>query len=99
MAKEKTEKGGIWNWIDRIEGDKVIWMVFILLILYSTVTIFSATSQLASAEVSRLDIFMEQIVTVGIGMAIVFFCYFVMRIGWIRVRFRCFRSPAADACI
>ena len=83
--ESKTENKGIWNWIDRIQGDKVIWMILILLILYSTVTIFSSTSQLSTAEVSRLDIFMEQIITVGIGLAIIFFCYFVLRIGWIRV--------------
>ena len=49
MAQEKTgRQTGIWNWIDRIQGDKVIWMIVILLILYSIVTIFSSTSQLAS---------------------------------------------------
>ena len=76
--ESRTENKGIWNWIDRIQGDKVIWMILILLILYSTVTIFSSTSQLSTAEVSRLDIFMEQIITVGIGLAIIFFCYFVL---------------------
>ena len=61
MAQEKTgRQTGIWNWIDRIQGDKVIWMIVILLILYSIVTIFSSTSQLASKDVSRIDIFMEQ---------------------------------------
>lgn len=85
MTRSATENKGIWNWIDRIQGDKVIWMILILLILYSTVTIFSSTSQLATLETSRLDIFLEQIITVGIGMAIVFFCYFCLRIGWIRV--------------
>lgn len=85
MAQEKTgRQTGIWNWIDRIQGDKVIWMIVILLILYSIVTIFSSTSQLASKDVSRIDIFMEQMVVVGIGVGIIIFCYAFMRIGWIR---------------
>lgn len=85
MTDRNTEKGtGIWNWIDRIQGDKVIWMILILLILYSTVTIFSSTSQLASGDVSRLDIFLDQMFTIGGGMLIVFACYFIPKADWIR---------------
>ncbi len=83
-TKEKTG-GGIWTMIDRIQGDKVIWLVLILLILYSTVAIFSSTSLKATAGETRLDIFMEHMVVVGLGMAIVFILYFFVKIGFIRI--------------
>lgn len=82
--ESKTGQKGIWNWIDRIQGDKVIWMIVILLILYSTVAIFSSTSQLASESVSRLDIFMEQMGVIGAGLLIILFFYNFMKVGAIR---------------
>ena len=82
--ESKSGQKGIWNWIDRIQGDKVIWMIVILLILYSTVAIFSSTSQLASESVSRLDIFMEQMGVIGAGLLIILFFYNFMKVGAIR---------------
>ena len=53
--KDKTNKKdapqadeGIWGLIDRIQGDKIVWMVVIMLILFSIVSIFSSTSLLAN---------------------------------------------------
>ncbi len=46
MADKAKEKKGIWNWIDNIQGDKVIWMIVLLLIMISIIAIFSSTSML-----------------------------------------------------
>ena len=82
MATARTKKKGIWSWIDNIQGDKVIWMIAILLILFSCISVFSSTSALVKEDVSRLDIFAEQMKVVCIGLAAIFVCYFIPRI-WI----------------
>lgn len=48
MAQEKEKrKNTLWNFVDNLEGDKVVWMIVLLLMLISIVAIFSSTSQLA----------------------------------------------------
>ena len=47
MAEETKKKKTLWNFVDSLEGDKVVWMIVILLILFSIVAIFSSTSLLA----------------------------------------------------
>ncbi len=78
---EKNTKKGVWGWIDRIQGDKVILMIVILLILYSCVTIFSSTTMLANSTTSRLDIFRDQFRIVLLGAAIIGICYMMPKIG------------------
>ena len=41
MAEETKKKKTLWNFVDSLEGDKVVWMIVILLILFSIVAIFS----------------------------------------------------------
>lgn len=82
MAKEK--KITFWNIWDNIQGDKVIWIVTIMLILFSIVCIFSSTTLLADAGKTRMDIFREQMGIVGLGIVIIFFCYFIPKIGVFR---------------
>ena len=84
MAEEKTEnsKSRFWNFIDSIQGDKVILIIIAMLILVSIVAIFSSTSLLATSGVSRLDIFKEQMATVAAGAAIIAVCYFIPKI-WV----------------
>lgn len=65
------EKSRIWNLTSNTKGDKVIWMILILLMLVSVVAIFSSTSTLATATHSRTDILQEHILLVLIGMAVV----------------------------
>ena len=76
------KKSWFWNFVDNIQGDKVILIIITFLIMFSIVAIFSSTSLLASAEVSRLDIFKEQMVTVLAGVAIIAICYLIPKI-WI----------------
>lgn len=78
--KESQNRSWLWNFIDNIQGDKVILIIITMLILLSIVTIFSSTSLLADSQTSRLDIFKEQIVIVLIGIAIITVCYFIRSI-------------------
>ena len=84
MSDEKTSvrKSWFWDFIDNIQGDKVILIIITMLILFSIVTIFSSTSLLANADTSRLDIFKGQMVTVAVGVALIAVCYLIPKI-WI----------------
>lgn len=54
------------------DGDRVIWIVFTLLVLISLVAIFSSTSTMAIKQhVSRMDIFVSQLWTVLAGLVLV----------------------------
>ncbi|MCX4334134.1 MAG: FtsW/RodA/SpoVE family cell cycle protein [Bacteroidales bacterium] len=85
MADKAKEKKGIWNWIDNIQGDKVIWMIVLLLIMISIIAIFSSTSMLSTSTVSRFDIFKEQLFIVALGLGIILACYFIPKIWIFRV--------------
>lgn len=93
MANRKSS--GIWNLFDRIQGDKVIWMVVIFLTLLSTVALFSATSldsSILSGRKTRVNIFVTQVVMVAIGftgMVVIYrywsirFIRWISRYGWV----------------
>lgn len=83
MAESKANKStGIWRLFDRIQGDKVIWIILIMLIMFSIVAIFDSTTLLANMQhTTRLSIFKGQIMIVITGLALVFACYAVNRIG------------------
>ena len=73
MAKKKT---GIWRIIDDFEGDKFIWMIVLLLIMLSILTISSSTSLLALQTGStRSAIINKQIFIAVIGLGIIIACY------------------------
>ena len=82
---EVEAQKGIWGLIDRIQGDKVVWMILIMLILFSIVSIFSSTSRLVSPGMSRVDIFFEQLLIVFVGVAVIFVCYKIPYIKVFRV--------------
>lgn len=85
MAAKEEKKGGIWNWADRIQGDKVIWIIVLMLIMFSIVAIFSSTTQLAAQNgTTRLIIFKQQMRTVIFGLCLIFGCYFIPYIGLFR---------------
>ena len=53
----KTDEKKLKSLIDRFEGDKVIWMIALLLILISVVTVFTSTPLLAiQQKTTRFDI-------------------------------------------
>ncbi len=72
--------------MDSLEGDKVVWMIVILLILFSIVAIFSSTSLLAlKQKTTRMAIISEQLGLSLIGLAVIFICCCVKRIGFFRI--------------
>ena len=83
MEESKKKEAGKWglrNIIDSIEGDKVIWIVALLLIVISVLVIFSSTPMLS--EKSRIDIMKDQGVLALGGLCLIFFLYkFITRIG------------------
>ena len=87
MSREENSsvKKGLWNFIDRIEGDKVVWVIVFMLLMISWLAIFSSTSLLALETGSdRLSIMKDQIlVTIG-GLGIIFLLYSIRRIGVLR---------------
>ncbi len=81
---EQGEKKSFWNFLDNFKGDKVIWMIVLLLILISLVTIFASASGLAKGDTTRLDIFFSQFKLACAGLAIIVICYNIPGIGFIR---------------
>ncbi len=77
----ETGKKGLWRIIDSIEGDKVIWIIVLLLILISVLAIFSSTSMLSSE--SRIDIMTKHGKFAIGGLILIFVMYKWMR--WIGV--------------
>ena len=85
MSKE-GKKSTFWNFFDNLEGDKVVWMIALTLMLISIVAIFSSTSQLAiSQKTSRMAIAAEQIKISLIGLLFIIICYNIRSIGFFRI--------------
>lgn len=84
-GKKKSSKGGFWNFIDNIEGDKVVWIIVFLLIMVSILAIFSSTSLLREGSKDRIDFITDHLVIVGIGLGLIFGLYNIKRIGIFRV--------------
>ncbi len=81
---EGKKKKTLWNFIDNLEGDKVVWMIVLLLILFSIVAIFSSTSQMAGDSLSRIDIVGGQMLTAAGGLVVILLCYAIPKIGVFR---------------
>ena len=80
------KKGIIQGFIDGIQGDKIIWMIVLMLIMISILAISSSTPLLAlQTKSTRSAIINEQILVAGLGLAIILICYFLLkRIGFLR---------------
>ncbi len=85
MTGEK-KKNNLWNFLDNLEGDKVVWMIVLLLMLFSIVAIFSSTSQLALQKgTSRMNIISEQMVITLLSLGLIIICYNIRSIGFFRI--------------
>jgi len=74
MTKEK--KSSLFNFVDNLEGDKVVWMIVLLLILLSIVSIFSSTSLLAIEQnTTRGAIIAEQLIVSIVGLGLIVLIY------------------------
>lgn len=85
MDGKAKKKKNLWNFIDSLEGDKVVWMIVILLILFSIVTIFSSTPLLALSEkTSRMAIVGEKMLLSVVGLVVIIVCCAIPKIGFFR---------------
>ncbi len=83
---EGKKKKTLWNFIDNLEGDKVVWMIVLLLILFSIVAIFSSTTQMTtSTGMTRMEIVGEQMMLALIGLLVIIGCYIIPKIGIFRI--------------
>ena len=48
----KAKNTGFWNMLDRLEGDKIIWMIVFLLIIFSILAVSSSNSLLTITQQS-----------------------------------------------
>ena len=79
-AKKRT----IWNFYEGIEGDKVVWMIVLMLIMFSILCIFSSTSRLLGPGETRLDIVWGHIKIVLFGLVLILACYAIPNIEFFR---------------
>ncbi len=86
MAEQAKKKKTLWNFVDSFEGDKVVWMIVIMLILFSIVAIFSSTSLLALKQhTTRIAIISEQMIVSLVGLGVIFVCCSIKKIGFFRI--------------
>ncbi len=85
MAGKTKRKGGFWNFVDNFEGDKIVWMIVLLLIMISILAISSSTSLLAiETKSTRSAIIVEQMKIAALGLALIIGCYNIKRIKFFR---------------
>ena len=83
-SRKHKETSKFWNFIDNIEGDKVVWVIVFMLIIFSILAIFSSTSLLREGTKDRMDFIKDHIVVVGIGLGFIAGLYNIKRIGIFR---------------
>ena len=84
-SNRHNENGRFWNFIDNIEGDKVVWVIVFMLIIFSVLAIFSSTSLLKEGSKDRMDFIKDHIVIVGVGLGLIAGLYNIKRIGIFRM--------------
>ena len=84
MAESAKKKRNLWNIFENFEGDKVVWMIVLLLMLISVLCMFSSTSRLLSSGQSRIDLVKEQLILVAAGIGIIILIYNIRNLGIIR---------------
>lgn len=78
----EASKKGLWKLIDNMEGDKVIWIIVLLLMLISVLAIFSSTPLLS--DESRIDIMKEHGLVAAFGLLWIIALYNIRKIGIFR---------------
>lgn len=84
MAATAKKKRNLWNIFETFEGDKVVWMIVLLLMLISVLCMFSSTSRLLSSGQSRIDVVKDQLILVAAGIGIIILIYNIRHLGIIR---------------
>jgi len=81
----KTAKKNILTeMVERLQGDKVVWLITVLLILISIVCIFSSTSRLLTGDMDRVDIVKKQLFIVSLGFVFIILIYNIRDINFFR---------------
>lgn len=84
MAEKKKWTNRLWNLTDSFQGDKVVWMILLVLTMISVLAISSSTPLLAlQKDSSRADIIREQIFIIAAGLAVVVVLYNFKKLDWI----------------
>lgn len=66
------------GFLNMVKGDKVVWIVVLLLIMISMITISGSTSLLAlQNKGTRLDIIGKQVLFTLVGFLAIFLCYII----------------------
>ena len=84
MADAKKKKISFWTFADHFEGDKVVWIIVLLLVLFSIVCMFSSSSRLLRDGMTRLDLVKNQFFVVLAGLAVIIVCYNIKNIKFFR---------------
>ena len=79
-----SKKSSFWNFIDNIEGDKVVWIIVFMLIMISALAIFSSTSMLTGDNKSRIDMFKTHSLFIGGGLGLIWLLYKIKSIRFFR---------------
>lgn len=82
MTKETKKK--LWYFLDHLAGDKVVWIILLMLMLLSILFIFSSSSRLTSVSTSRLDIMLDHLKVVGLSLVFVIVIYNIKDIEFFR---------------
>ena len=72
------KKSRSWNFFDSLKGDKVVWLIVLTLIMWSIVCIFSSTSttkEVMSGSSTRVDVVIDLLLVILIGVSLMLFCY------------------------
>ena len=69
------KKKNIWNFFENTEGDKVVWIIVLMLIMISILCIFSSTSRLLGAGQTRLDMVKDHLLIVIFGLLLIIGLY------------------------
>lgn len=79
-----SEKRTFWNFIDNIEGDKVVWIIVFMLLMISALAIFSSTSTLTDDGRSRVDLFKTHSMFIAGGLGLMWLLYKIKSIRFFR---------------
>lgn len=77
-------KRTLWNIFENTEGDKVVWIIVLILIMFSVLCIFSSTSRLLGPGQTRLDLVWDHLKIVLLGIVLILVCYIIPSLKFFR---------------
>lgn len=83
--ENKENKNKLQQFVDSIEGDKVIWIIVLLLMMISVLAIFSSTTLLTGDEGTRIDIIQGHSKMLLLGLVLIIGLYNIKSVGFFRV--------------